>query len=92
MATYRISLASLLLLTAAVPLWIVIAYMVATSPGFGGGVTRFVIPPIGLLIATAALYRLFRSMRDALALAALFAGAIPLCILISAAIWERFFS
>jgi len=91
-APHRINLISFLLLSVAALLWTEIAYMVASSPGFGGGVTRFFIAPIGLLLATAALYRLFRSGWNALALAALLAGAIPLCILVSVAIWEIFFS
>ena len=57
----RLSLASLLLFSAAIPIWISVTYIVITSPGFGGGLHRYFLAPLVLSIASVAIYRLIRS-------------------------------
>jgi hypothetical protein len=82
----QISLASLLLFAAAMPIWLFVWAAVATSTGFGGGGTRFVMAPVVLCGITAAIQRLLRGYRNAWALSALLAGMVAFASL-SLAAW-----
>ncbi|MEX0714508.1 MAG: hypothetical protein WD278_19380 [Pirellulales bacterium] len=82
----QISLAGLLLLAAALPIWIFLWVATARSAGFGGGGWRFVVAPMALCGITAAIQRLLRRYRDGWALSALVAGVIALGSL-SLAVW-----
>jgi hypothetical protein len=83
-----LSLASLLMLSAAMPLWISLTYIVITSYGFG----RLTLAPIALVIASVAIYLPLRGARHAAALSTLLAGLALHGALSAAMIWERFFS
>lgn len=72
----QISLTSLLLLLAAVPLWLAMIVLLPMSPGFGGGLFRFAVTPLVLAGVTWALHRLLRSWRDGWAISALLAAII----------------
>jgi hypothetical protein len=71
---YRTSLASLLMWLGALPLWAFLIVVIGNSPGFGR--LGFIITPIALVAATAAIFRLLRDRRNGLATAALLAGII----------------
>lgn len=79
----RFSLASLLLVMAALPLWVFLIVAVGTSPGFGPN--GFVAAPVALVVATVALSRLFRETKNGLAISALVAGTILTGALVVAA-------
>jgi hypothetical protein len=83
----RLSLASLLLFSAAIPIWISLTYIVITSPGFGGGLHRYYLAPLVLAIASVAIYRLIRGARHAIALSIFLAGIILHGALVAVAIW-----
>ena len=72
----QISLASVLLFTAAAPIWIFLTVMVAGSPGFVWNDTpvRWIFAPAILLVATLAIHRLLPKCPGRLALAAFLAG------------------
>lgn len=76
MSGKRLSLASLLLFSAAIPIWISLTYIVITSPGFGGGIHCYYLAPLVLVIASAAIYRLIRGARHAFALSIFLAGIV----------------
>jgi len=82
----RLSLASLLLFSAAIPIWISLTYIVITSPGFGGGVHRYYLAPLVLVIASVAIYRLIRGVRHACALSILLSGIVLHGALVAVAI------
>ena len=72
----QLSLTSLLLLLAALPLWIAMIVLLPTYPGYGGSPSRFFIAPIVLGGMTCALHRLFRRLQDGWAIAALLSPTI----------------
>jgi hypothetical protein len=72
--TFRFSLASLLILFTAFPLWTFLIVMVGSSPGFRG--SGLAVAPIALVVATAAIFRLLRGRANALPWAALIAGVV----------------
>lgn len=78
---WQISLTSLLLLFGALPIWLFLFVLVPSSPGFGGGPTRWFVAPVVLCGVTCALYRLFRNWRDAWAISALVAAIVCLGVL-----------
>lgn len=88
----RLSLASLLLFTAAIPIWISLTYIVITSPGFGGGIHRYYLAPLVLVIASLAIYRLIRGASNACALSTLLSSVVLHGALVAVAIWERYFT
>ena len=90
----QINLASLLLFSAAAPLWVYLTVIVAGGHGFGwnGSLLRWIFAPAILLMATGAIHRLLPKNRNRLALAALLAGVIPLGIFLIVAVYEANFS
>jgi hypothetical protein len=76
MAKYQISLMSMLLLTGALPIWLVLIVGVPMSPGYGGNSFRYLATPIALGGITVVIRRLLGSRRDAWALSMLLAGII----------------
>lgn len=88
MKANRVSLASLLLFSTAIPIWISLAYIVITSPGFGGGHYRYYVAPLVLVIASVAIHRLIRGARNAIALSVLLAGIILHGAVMVVAIWS----
>ncbi len=85
----RLSLASLLLFSAAIPIWISLTYIVMTSPQFGRGVHRYCLAPLILVIASIAIYQLIRGAPNACARSTLLSGIILHGAVIAAAVWER---
>jgi hypothetical protein len=71
----RISLKTLLLFTAALPIWAFLAFAVPQSTGWGSSSVRFVAAPLALLGTTIAIHRLVRHVRDAWAVS-MFCAAI----------------
>ena len=88
----RLSLASLLLFSAAIPIWISLTYIVMTSRQFGRGVHRYYLAPLVLVIASVAIYRLIRGAPNAFALSTLLSGIILHGALVAAAVWEQYFT
>jgi hypothetical protein len=82
--TSRFSLASLLLISGAVPIWIFLIWAVGNSPGFG--VVGYAVAAGTLVAATAAISRLFRNIKNGLALSALLAGLILTGAIVFAAV------
>ena len=78
MDKFQLSLSSLLLVCAAVPIWLFLIVVVPQSPGWGGSSSRFFMAPFVLIGITAAVHRLLRGRRDAWALSALVAAVISL--------------
>lgn len=85
--TFQIRLASLLLWSAAIPLWVFLIVGVGNSTGFGS--LGFVVAPFALVVATAALFLLLRGTKDGLAMSVFVAAAILLSALIVATIISR---
>jgi hypothetical protein len=71
---FRFSLASLLIVFTAFPLWMFLIIGAGTSPGFGP--MGFAVASIALAVATAAIFRLLRGRANALPWAALIAGVV----------------
>ena len=82
----QISVLTLLLLVAALPIWLALVVVVPLSPGFGGGPFRFVVAPLVLGGITVAIHRLVSRFRSAWGLSALTAAVIALGSL-SVAAW-----
>jgi membrane protease YdiL (CAAX protease family) len=78
MNRFQLSLSSLLLLCAAVPIWLFLIVAVPRSSGWGGSSARFFMAPIVLTGITVAVHRLVRGHRNAWALSALVAAVISL--------------
>jgi hypothetical protein len=78
MSLPQIRLATLLLLSGAVPIWLYLCVIVPMSPAFGRGNIRFFLAPFVLLGMTCAVQRLFRSYPHSWAVAALCAGLIAI--------------
>ena len=77
MSGRQFSLTSLLLLLAALPLWLAMIVLLPMSHGYYGyGLSRFAIPPLVLAGVTWALHRLFRNWRNSWAISALLAAII----------------
>jgi len=74
----RYRLRTLLILMAAVPLWIYVVTIVATSTRSGFEPKALVVAPVLLAGISAALYWLTRPLRDGLAIAVLLSPIIPL--------------
>lgn len=74
----RLSLTTLLLVTAALPMWLFLFVSVPQSTGWGGGAFRFVAAPLVLLGITVAVHRLVRNSRAAWALSMFVAGIITM--------------
>lgn len=85
-----LSLASLLLLAGAIPVWVSLMFVVVQSPGFGGGAHRFFVAPLALAIASVVIYRLLRGTRHAVALSVLLAGVVLHGAVVAAAVWARY--
>ena len=74
----RFRLRTLLLVLAAVPIWVYLIVMVPLGTGFGSGSMRYVIAPIVLVGIAAAGFWLLRSFRDGLAWSVLLSPVIAL--------------
>ncbi len=85
MDRWQISLVSLLLLSAALPIWMFL--FVVVPPGIGSGAYSFLVAPMVLGGITVAIHRLFRGRRDAWAFSALLAAVIAYGSLSIAGIW-----
>lgn len=76
----QFSLASMMLITAALPCWLMFIWGVGSSPGFGA--VGFVFAAFTLIVGTAAIARLFRPQPHAVGIAMLLAG-----ILLPSVLW-----
>lgn len=82
----QLSLMSILILSAAAPIWLLLIVIVPQSTAWGGGITRYFVAPFVLTGITIAVHWLLRGRRDAWAIAALAAALIALGTL-SVAAW-----
>ena len=78
MARPQFSLMTMLLLSAAIPIWLFLIVALPESPGFGGSPSRFIMAPLVLGGITVAIHRLLRGHRNAWALSSLLAAVIAL--------------
>jgi heme O synthase-like polyprenyltransferase len=74
----RLSLMELLLVAAAMPIWLFLFVTVPQSTGWGGSAFRFVAAPLVLSGITVAIHRLVRNARAAWALSMFIAGIIAM--------------
>jgi hypothetical protein len=86
MQKYQMSLASLLLLSGGLPIWLFLIVVVPQGPGWGGSPIKFVVAPIVLGGVTVAIRRLFGNRQEAWAISVLLAAIIILSAL-CAAVW-----
>ena len=82
MREWQFSLSSLLLIAAAVPIWLLLIVFLPQSPGWGGNPIGFIVAPLVLCGVAAAIHRLLRQHRNGLAISALLAGLIVTSILL----------
>jgi hypothetical protein len=78
MEKLRFSLASAVLWTGALPIWIFLTITLPGSSGWGGASFRFVVAPVVLIGMTCAIHVLFRGRANAWAWSGLLAGIISL--------------
>ncbi len=81
---HQLNLFSMLLLSAAAPIWIFLCVALPDSPGFGGSPTRYFIPPFALTGITFVIHRLLRGKPNSIALSVFLAPIIALSALITA--------
>ncbi len=82
----RFNLATFLLLSAAIPIWVFLAVAVPVSTGWGGNPFRFVAAPLVLCGMTVAIQRLLRDRANSWPISVLAAGFIAIASL-SIAAW-----
>ncbi len=80
----RFGLASLLLITAAAPIWIFLCVALPQGTGLGGSPTRFLIPPIALSGIAIAKHRLFRGKSNSIAISVLLSPIVAFSALMIA--------
>jgi hypothetical protein len=85
----QFDLLSLILVSAACPVWIWLIVTLPQSPGFGGSPTRFAITPIVLTGFTIAVHRIIRNSRRAWPLSILTAPLIAIVALFTASTLSR---
>jgi hypothetical protein len=82
MREWQFSLSSLLLIAAAVPIWLWLIVFLPQGPGWGVNPIGFIVAPLVLCGVTAAIHRMLRQHRNGWAISALLAGLIVTSILL----------
>ncbi len=82
----QFGLLSILLVGAAVPIWVYLCVALPNSPGFGGSPTRYILPPIALIGIAFAIHRLIRNKPNSIAVSLLLSPVAAFSALIIASV------